>query len=204
MKDRSNTLQARKQQLVQETIWDAAIEVFAQKGFDATTVEEIAEAAGVSRRSFFRYFASKDHLLGGGIIYFGQTLCDSVENAPPGLSPFGIMRHTVSAVAGCVAELPRSRKIIALGESSTAARQALRSRMPEAESMLAEAYLLRLGEASESHQMDARLLASLTFTLVDLALSTWTKCEGLDISEAVVLVEQTFTSLLAGSALPGS
>src|SRR5437899_1533793 len=50
------TLQARKQRLVRDAIWDAAIDLFAQEGFDETTVDDIARAAGVSRRSFFRYF----------------------------------------------------------------------------------------------------------------------------------------------------
>ena len=73
MTDQSVSMQGRKQQLVQGIIWDAAIEVFTERGFEATTVEQIAEAAGVSRRSFFRYFASKDHVLGGGIVLFGQA-----------------------------------------------------------------------------------------------------------------------------------
>src|SRR5580704_3163592 len=49
------TLQVRKQQLVRGAIYEAAIELFGKKGFDQTTVEEVAQAAGVSRRSFFRY-----------------------------------------------------------------------------------------------------------------------------------------------------
>jgi AcrR family transcriptional regulator len=51
-------LQARKQQVVRDAIHDAAIGLFAVKGFDKTTVDEIAEAAGISRRSFFNYYVS--------------------------------------------------------------------------------------------------------------------------------------------------
>ena len=58
------SLQSRKRQLVQDAIYEAAIDLFTKKGFDETTVEELAEAAGISRRSFFRYFQSKDDLLG--------------------------------------------------------------------------------------------------------------------------------------------
>lgn len=41
-------------------ISDLGIELFAKNGFDATSVDEIAEAAGIARRTFFRYFASKN------------------------------------------------------------------------------------------------------------------------------------------------
>lgn len=42
-----------------------ALELFDRDGFDSTTVEQIAEAAGISRRTFFRYYASKNDLVWG-------------------------------------------------------------------------------------------------------------------------------------------
>src|SRR5512134_2512284 len=60
---RELTLQERKQELVRNELASAAWDLFGKKGYEATTVAEIAAAARVSRRTFFRYYASKEDVL---------------------------------------------------------------------------------------------------------------------------------------------
>src|SRR4051794_12298047 len=93
------SLQARKQQLVRDAIWDAAVELFVEKGFDETTVDDIAEAAGVSRRSFFRYFSSKNDLMSRGVLNYGTSLTDAVRACPASYSLSEVFRETVHKVA---------------------------------------------------------------------------------------------------------
>jgi|SRR5205807_1030314 len=65
----------------------AALELFAERGFDDTTVEEIAAHAGVSERTFFRHFADKREVLFAGSGNLQTLLVDAVIAAPRTASP---------------------------------------------------------------------------------------------------------------------
>ena len=59
----SSDRRRRRSAAIRERLFRASLELFAQKGFAETTVEDITEAADVGKGTFFNYFPSKDHIL---------------------------------------------------------------------------------------------------------------------------------------------
>jgi AcrR family transcriptional regulator len=77
----------------------AAIELFAERGFEQTTVAGIAERAGVTERTFFRYFADKREVLFGGSTEFEDVLVGPVAGAPDSLAPVDAVAAGLQAAA---------------------------------------------------------------------------------------------------------
>src|SRR3982751_1108427 len=65
----------------------AAVDLFIEQGYDATTVAQIAERAGVTKSTFFRHFPDKRELLVAGQQTLSRLLADGVAEAPDGVSP---------------------------------------------------------------------------------------------------------------------
>jgi AcrR family transcriptional regulator len=168
----SKKLIRRKQQVVQDAIWNAAMDLFAEKGFDAATVDEIAAAAGVSQRTFFRYFASKSDLMGKTMMAYGELLRAAIKASPKSADAFGVLRAAVLEIAAKVASFPRTRDVIAISIQCQAAREAQLSRRSEVEEMVAQAFAVRMKKNSEN-ELTAHLLAGLTLTLLDQTLRFW-------------------------------
>jgi AcrR family transcriptional regulator len=73
----SSDRRQRRSADIRERLFRAALELFAQKGFAETTVEDITEAADVGKGTFFNYFPSKDHIL----LAFGEMQLSKLEAA---------------------------------------------------------------------------------------------------------------------------
>src|SRR5437868_882087 len=65
----------------------AAVDLFSEQGYDATTVAQIAERAGVTKSTFFRHFPDKRELLVAGQETLCTLLAEGIAEAPAGASP---------------------------------------------------------------------------------------------------------------------
>jgi AcrR family transcriptional regulator len=185
------SLRSRKQQFVRDAIFDAAIELFAAKGFEETTVDDVAQAASVSRASFFRYFSSKDDLLAQNVVKYGHALIEAMKAWPPSFTSFEIMRETVLAVAKQTVNHPRTRQVIDISKRSTSAMQAHMSRMIEVEGSVAAAFAERIGCLSKD-ELEPRLLATLTLSAMNVAIMSWYRGDSQELPAAA---EQVFSRL---------
>ena len=145
-----------------ERLRAAALELFEERGFGTTTVPDIVERAGVTRRTFFRHFSDKRE------VFFGDDeipalATDMLEAAPPGAPPFSIDWAGLRVLAAERFEPRRdqmraSRRIIET-------EPALRERDLQKQADLRDA--IRVGcSARGSDPLTSRVVAGLTVCLL--------------------------------------
>jgi AcrR family transcriptional regulator len=78
----------RSGEKVRRRLQQAALELFAERGYELTTAAEIAAKAGVTERTFFRHFADKREVLFGGETALSDALNSAVREAPAELGPW--------------------------------------------------------------------------------------------------------------------
>jgi len=83
----------------------AAYELYFERGFEDVTVAEIAARAGLTKRTFFRYFADKREVLFSGAATFQDTVVSAVISAPEGLAPIDAVVAALSAGGSGLTEL---------------------------------------------------------------------------------------------------
>src|SRR6516162_11025212 len=83
------------------------MELYSERGFDNTTVEEIAARAGLTERTFFRYFADKREVLFGGANELQQFLVAHVLEAPVSLAPIEVVAQAYMAAGDDIFEARR-------------------------------------------------------------------------------------------------
>jgi AcrR family transcriptional regulator len=90
-----------------DRLQQAAFELYAERGYEQTTVAEIAERAGLTERTFFRHFADKREVLFAGSGELQKLIVDAAESAPPSATPMEAITVGLAA-AGAIFD-PRRR-----------------------------------------------------------------------------------------------
>ncbi|MEV5894292.1 TetR family transcriptional regulator [Nonomuraea fuscirosea] len=180
-------LRERTRRAVQAELAAVALELFTERGFEDVTVDDIARAAGVSKRSFFRYFPAKEDAVFGGVLLMGDDIAEQIAGRPAGEPAWeclhAVLREWVARIdAG-------SRAALRVIESTPALRARFQQKREEARGRIAEA----LAERSGLDAFTADLLTSAAATAIDCASREWLRGGGED--ERLELVDAAFERL---------
>jgi AcrR family transcriptional regulator len=152
----------------------AALELFAQRGYEAVTVAEVAVAARVGERTLYRYFADKEDLLFAEDADWQAALRTAIDRQPAGAAPFAVLRGASAAVTRALEErreeVRRRGEVIASAPALTARERAKHAAWEE----VLAAGLRERGVAAG----DARLLGRIAVACYDEALTRWLAQDG--------------------------
>lgn len=194
------SLKARKQQVVRAALSGAAEELFLRRGFEKTTVEQIARAAGVSRRTFFRYYESKEDVMAERTDRLGELLLAELAARPREEPPLVAIRNAlVTAVEAGLADRELIRSVIRLLRETSALRRAVMERRNRIEERIAALMARRLGAARDD--TTPMLLAFVTRALHDTAFNAWYDHETDDVTGLVDELVDRLRAVVA--AVPG-
>jgi AcrR family transcriptional regulator len=161
-------LRERKKARTRAAIREHALRLFREQGYDATTVEQIAEAAEVSPSTFFRYFPTKEDV----VLQDDLDLLwlDVIRAQPPDLGPIAAMRTAVrSAFASMgAAELGQLREAMNLAMAVPAVRARMLEELARTMQIIAGAVAERAGRPAADFEVQA-----LAGAVVGVAMAAW-------------------------------
>ena len=134
-------LRERKKRQTRQQIFEAARRLFAERGFEAVTVAEVARAADVSEVTVFNYFPTKEDLFYGGMQFFEEQLLEAVRTRPRGETPVKALKRKLLESTAGITSRERFESIVhaakAMGGSPSLAAR---------EREIVERYTLRLAQ----------------------------------------------------------
>lgn len=155
----------------------AALDLFAERGYENTTVIDIAERAGLTKSTFFRHFQDKREVLFGGDT-MSRLLADGIADAPDDATPLAAVRNALEAV-GREAFTPDHRAFTARRQAVIAANPELRER----EALKRVGITAAMAEALRERgapDLDARVAAELAALALTIAHERWSAAGNVD------------------------
>ena len=163
----------RKRRETRERIAEAAKKLFLKNGFDGTTIEDITEAADVSKRTFFGYFPSKEDLIFAWQDTFGDDLADAILARAAG-EPLAKVAEEALLSMVALNMTPQALALARLKRDTPSLCARDQVKFANLEIKVAEALLKRIGEnADTGEQFRAKLLAMILVGTMRLGGEAW-------------------------------
>jgi AcrR family transcriptional regulator len=150
MSDQATGLRERKKQATRDALVRAGLELFGERGYDETTLAEIADAAGVSTRTIFAYFPSKEDILFSSVERMRDALARALEERPAGVDAFSALREFILVSAPQKTELDCRLAEAITGDPTLAIHR--RARIGKLQEVLASAIARDLGVGADDRR----------------------------------------------------
>jgi AcrR family transcriptional regulator len=188
-------LRERKKARTKAAIQQHAMRLFGQQGYQATTVEQIAEAAEVSPSTFFRYFGTKEDVVLYDVL--DPPALEAFRAQPPELSPIQALRGTMRQVfAGLpVEELELQQERDRLIRSVPELRARMLDEFARSLDLLAELVAERVGRPA-----DDPAIRTLAGAVVGVGIAVWTRADQ-TVPDYVAALDAGMAQLEAGLPL---
>jgi AcrR family transcriptional regulator len=176
---RSTTLWDKSRQAVVAGIVDTALALFAEHGYEAVTVGQIAKQAGVSQRSLFRYFGTKEDLVCGDQDGLGQLLVKTVREQPAEMSPWDALLAGFAAIGSANHTPERVLEITTLIFNNPPLRSRYYEKRLKWQAALVPVIESRMGiESGSTPDLRAVGIIATVFACVDATSELWVRQGG--------------------------
>jgi AcrR family transcriptional regulator len=163
--------------VVRSLLAQTAMDLFASQGYDDTTVEEVAAAAGVSRRTLFNYFRSKEDLALSGLAEQGDLIAARLAEQPAEADAWTALRAAFGVIEEIDTTPEKRLEFITLlfgNESLRAGHAEKQARWQDLFAPLIEPRLT----ASDNRTLQARTIAAAAIVCLQTALEEWARLRG--------------------------
>jgi len=177
MAQKQTPLREQTRSVVRSLLARTAVELFAAKGYDDTTLDDVAAAAGVSRRTLFNYFRNKEDLALSGLAEQGELIAARFAERPADEDPWTSLRAAFQVLGEIDMSAERQLEMVTLlfgNESLRAGHAEKQARWQELLSPLIEPRL----PDSEHRVLQARAIAATAITCLQAATEEWMRLGG--------------------------
>ena len=193
-------LRERKKRETREALARAGLELFVERGYDATTLADIAEVAGVSTRTIFAYFPSKEDILFASFETMREALATALAERPDGQDALAALREFILSSAHQKTELDCMLEEVIAGDETLSRHK--RARIAQLQGVLAEAIARDLGGGPDDLRANVAA-ASLTAAFEVLAQQEGTLSSSTTNDEIAAAIDPVLAFVRAGlAALP--